>query len=215
MMLLSVDTSSAHCVVTLGNSGDNSHSLFFRRVQNDRSHSLILLELIQNLLDEANISLQDLSGFAVAIGPGSFVGVRLGVSVIQGLADGLNLRVWPISSLRVLAQSYFLESNLNPITVVRDAHMGDFYIGEYECLSDQRDQKSKIVTPVRPDYIEKKREEEADNISGNARVESLMLLNPVALHQIAWESFSKESGKRPEEISPVYLRGANLWKKQK
>jgi tRNA threonylcarbamoyl adenosine modification protein YeaZ len=221
-MLLSIDTSSSHCLVTLGDESgvlcQGSGRFFFRRVENERSHTKILLPLIQELLVEAKIELKDLSGLSVAVGPGSFVGVRLGVSVAQGLAYGSNLLIWPVSSLKVLAQSYLLAKNpslnlisnlISPldsdfleIKIVRDAHMGDLYVGEYRLDPiNRRTMEAKI-----PDYIEKKSE--------TSPAETMIFPDPHALHQVAWDSFIKQAGDLPENVSPVYLRGANLWKKQ-
>jgi tRNA threonylcarbamoyladenosine biosynthesis protein TsaB len=210
MLLLSIDTSSSTCLVTLGNS---DQLLYSRGSENERSHSQVLLPFIQEILLEASISLGDLAGLSVAMGPGSFVGVRLAVSVVQGLALGANLKVWPISSLQVLAQSYFLAHlNCSRIRVLRDAHMGDVYVGEYE--QDVGMMRSVVSSEIPlGDFIEKAHLSENNQIINPGVMD--IVPTPEALHQIAWENFvsQKEQGKSPEQVAPTYLRGASLWKK--
>ncbi len=190
-MLLSIDTSSSVCLLSLGQAG----TFHYRISEESCSHSQVLLMLIQELLSEAHIQLKDLSGIAVVNGPGSFVGVRLGVSVAQGLAYALGSLVWPLSGLQILAQSALRKF------IFRDAHMGEMYTGEYEC-----DAKA-IMRPLRPDAIEA--------LIPDKLSTSNFLASPKALHQIAWEQFSTTPGLKPEALAPLYLKGANLWKATK
>ncbi|HEX8746896.1 MAG TPA: tRNA (adenosine(37)-N6)-threonylcarbamoyltransferase complex dimerization subunit type 1 TsaB [Pyrinomonadaceae bacterium] len=68
-----------------------------------RSHSTDLLELIRQALSEAGAGLQDVELFAVALGPGSFTGLRIGVATVKGLAYTLERKVVGVPSLEALA----------------------------------------------------------------------------------------------------------------
>jgi tRNA threonylcarbamoyladenosine biosynthesis protein TsaB len=68
-----------------------------------RSHSTDLLELIRQALSEAGAGLQDVELFAVALGPGSFTGLRIGVATVKGLASTLERRVVGVPTLEALA----------------------------------------------------------------------------------------------------------------
>lgn len=67
------------------------------------NHAEILLPLIDKLLDRAGVRLSDVSAFAVAIGPGSFTGLRIGLSTVKGLAYGSEAPVVGISTLAAVA----------------------------------------------------------------------------------------------------------------
>lgn len=68
-----------------------------------RSHSTDLLELIREALGEAGVRLQDVELFAVALGPGSFTGLRIGVATVKGLASTLERRAVGVPTLAALA----------------------------------------------------------------------------------------------------------------
>lgn len=68
-----------------------------------RSHSTDLLELIREALSEAGARLQDVELFAVALGPGSFTGLRIGVATIKGLASTLERAAAGVPTLEALA----------------------------------------------------------------------------------------------------------------
>ena len=64
-----------------------------------------LLPLCKSLLEECNLSFKDLSALVVGVGPGSFTGIRVAVSVVQGFSLATKLPIYPISSLYFFAQS--------------------------------------------------------------------------------------------------------------
>jgi tRNA threonylcarbamoyladenosine biosynthesis protein TsaB len=82
------------------------------------------------LLAEAGIARRGIDGIAVGRGPGAFTGVRLAISVAQGLALGLDVPVVPISSLAALAQDVPAQG-ATPILAVIDARMGEIYAGTF------------------------------------------------------------------------------------
>lgn len=67
------------------------------------NHAAILLPLIDDLLREANIPLSDVGAFAVALGPGSFTGLRIGLATVKGLVYGSNAPVIGVPTLHAVA----------------------------------------------------------------------------------------------------------------
>ncbi len=67
------------------------------------NHAAILLPLIDDLLREANIALSDVGAFAVALGPGSFTGLRIGLATVKGLVYGSNAPVIGVPTLHAVA----------------------------------------------------------------------------------------------------------------
>jgi tRNA threonylcarbamoyladenosine biosynthesis protein TsaB len=74
-----------------------------RRGDATRSHSTDLLELIRGALDEAACSIQDVELFAVALGPGSFTGLRIGVATVKSLASTLERSAVGVPTLHAIA----------------------------------------------------------------------------------------------------------------
>jgi tRNA threonylcarbamoyladenosine biosynthesis protein TsaB len=130
MNLLALDTSTESCSAALL-CGD---SLLERSELAPRRHAELILPMIDSLLAEAGLSRRRLDGIAVGRGPGAFTGVRLGVSVAQGLALGLDIPVVPVSSLAALAQD--VPASDAAILAVIDARMGEIYTGTFRRAAD-------------------------------------------------------------------------------
>jgi len=121
--LLAFDTSTATCSVALM-LGDRIHE---REVRGMR-HAETILPSVQALLREADVKLRDLDVIAFGRGPGSFTSLRIGASVVQGLAFGAGVPVVPVSSLAALAQS----CGAQRVHAAIDARMGQVYAATFE-----------------------------------------------------------------------------------
>lgn len=125
--LLAIDTASDACSVAL-----LSHGQVFELHQaTPRSHIHHILPLIEQLLKEAHMSLSEVDVLAFGCGPGSFTGVRIAASVIQGLAFALDKPVVPVSSLQALAQTANRLFGVTQACVAVDAHMDELFWGVY------------------------------------------------------------------------------------
>ena len=71
------------------------------------THSQTLMPMITDMLKNAGLTLADIAALAVAVGPGSFTGVRIGTSLVKGLAFGRNIPCAPVSLMEVLADNLF------------------------------------------------------------------------------------------------------------
>ena len=85
MKLLAVDTSGPVCGVAILTEDGIRHEC---AVMNHKTHSVNLLPMIDNAFQSTGLTIQDMDRLAVVVGPGSFTGVRLGVSTVKGLAHG-------------------------------------------------------------------------------------------------------------------------------
>jgi tRNA threonylcarbamoyladenosine biosynthesis protein TsaB len=101
-LLLALDTSTATAGVALY---DGRQVLAETSWLAGRAHMTALLGEVQATLARAGVEPEQLTGLAVAHGPGSFTGVRVGVSVAKGMAVGLGVPLWGIGTLEVLARA--------------------------------------------------------------------------------------------------------------
>ena len=130
MILLSVDTSGSQGSLALARGLGRDDAAFEQVVWTKKAmHSEVATVELQQLLARAALELRSLTHVAVNIGPGSFTGLRVGISLAKTLAYSLNLPLLGISRLEVLA---FHHSNLNDKTFVAvKAIQKFFYCGGY------------------------------------------------------------------------------------
>jgi tRNA threonylcarbamoyladenosine biosynthesis protein TsaB len=128
MRLLAFDTSTEVCSVALRDGAAE-----FVEVEHlTRGHATRLLPMIDAVLRKAGLTLAVLDGLAVIHGPGTFTGVRIAVSVAQGLAFGAQLPVVPVSSLEALGAAALAADPGRPCFVCLDARMSEIYYAAYE-----------------------------------------------------------------------------------
>ena len=132
-LILGLDTTTNNCSVAIYNNGQISQKFALL----PRQHNKNIHRMIQELLHEQGLALEQLDYIAVTIGPGSFTGVRLGISVAQGLAFGLQLKIIPISSLATMACHFCTKyDDAELIIPALDARMQQLYWGVYSCSSN-------------------------------------------------------------------------------
>jgi tRNA threonylcarbamoyladenosine biosynthesis protein TsaB len=119
MNILAVDTSADLCSVALL-TGDGEIA---RDREAGQRHSSMLLPMVEEVLSEAQLTLQQLDGIAYGAGPGSFTGLRIACGVVQGLAFAAELPVYGVSSLLALAEA----SGAEKVIAALDARMGEIY----------------------------------------------------------------------------------------
>jgi tRNA threonylcarbamoyladenosine biosynthesis protein TsaB len=133
MRFLGVDTSTSRASVAITANGrlisENFHSAeahtFPTGGHGRNNHAEVLLSLIDSTLRTAGVSLGELSGIAVAIGPGSFTGLRIGLSTIKGLSYGSVIPVIGVSTLHAWASRVSAVKGL--ICALLDARKNEVY----------------------------------------------------------------------------------------
>ncbi|HEY8156477.1 MAG TPA: tRNA (adenosine(37)-N6)-threonylcarbamoyltransferase complex dimerization subunit type 1 TsaB [Myxococcota bacterium] len=101
------------------------------------SAAAALLPAIDRLLRRARVGAGELAGFAIAIGPGSFTGLRIGVATLKGLAFGSPLPVAAVSTLAALARA--AGAGPDPVLALLDARRGEVYAGAFRREGEQPD----------------------------------------------------------------------------
>lgn len=95
--------------------------------ESNQSHSIITMPLIEKLLQDANIDVKDINQIVVVNGPGSFTGVRIGVTIAKTIGYCLNIPIKVISSLEVLACN--INSTSNKIVAFNDRN--GYFVGKF------------------------------------------------------------------------------------
>lgn len=146
--ILALDTASDYCSVAIvkadtpSNTATGDDIIELRR-QAPRQHTQMLLPMVDEILLQEGISKSELSAIAFGVGPGSFTGLRICFSVVQGLAYGLQIPVLPVSTLAAMAISMggSLEDDISAPQVIilscLDARMGQVYWGSYQSTEQE------------------------------------------------------------------------------
>lgn len=129
-LLLAIDTCGPTGSVALGRlAGGEGSSMAARDLEilgeielEGRSYSSTLVMAVGDLLKDAGVGLKDMGGIVAVHGPGSFTGVRVGLSAVKGLAEPLRISVVVVSRLEVLAAKAGVE------TAALDAHRGEVFL---------------------------------------------------------------------------------------
>ncbi len=148
MLLLALDTSTSQASVALC----DEHTLCGEYTwQVGNNHSVELLNHIQRLVAECGNSMQTIDGVAVAIGPGSFNGVRVAVATAKALAFALQKPLVGVSTLELIAAQQHLWRG--PVCSILEAGRSDLYAACY--IFDEVDKHGEITYQVRQlsDYL--------------------------------------------------------------
>jgi len=131
MRILGIDSSTPGCSVALL----NNDTIVAERIADPRpSYSKYLLKMVDQVLTEGKSRLDNVDGFAVTIGPGSFTGLRIGVSLLKGFVLATEKPFVGINSLEALACT--LDSPKHPICTVLDARKSEVYAAVFESQND-------------------------------------------------------------------------------
>lgn len=126
MISLFLDTCNSNITIGLLEDTKVINSVSFT---NDNKLSETLLPSIDKILKESNLTIKDLNKIFISIGPGSFTGIRIGVTVAKTIAWGFKLDIIPVSSLEVMAS---IDTNKRYICPLIDARRGFVYTSIYD-----------------------------------------------------------------------------------
>ena len=220
MKILAIETSGKVCAVALT---ENEKLIMEKIIEDENTHSVKLMPLINEVFKENNMYLSDIDLFSCDIGPGSFTGIRIGVSTVKAFLDAKNKKAVGVTSLEVLARN--IEED-GIICSLIDAKNDNVYYGlfekngkEYKQIEELKfdnienivnafeDKNKKIFfvgngSIVHKDVIESKLK--------NAIITDDKKINSLNARNIALVAFEK-SGQAVDSnnLSPIYLRKSN------
>jgi tRNA threonylcarbamoyladenosine biosynthesis protein TsaB len=121
-LILAIDTCGPLGSVALGRLAGRDVEILGNIELAGRTYSATLVPAVAELLQSGGIELRQLGGMIVVNGPGSFTGVRVGVSAVKGLAEGTEIPVVALSRLEVLSRKSGVPSS------ALDAHRGEVFL---------------------------------------------------------------------------------------
>lgn len=219
--LLHIDTATQVCSVALSANGSLIQE---KTILESNKHTEKVNLLIEEILQHAQIKVTDLNGISVAIGPGSYTGLRVGLSVAKGLAFGLGIPIIEINTLLSLAFPHRDKGKY--ILSALDARRKEVYMNIFKPnLEPLTDTYSYIISetthpsdwPNPTDLI----------ICGPAAKKMESLLDPngytyekttcIAANQVdlAYQLFLKGVNSEIAYIKPLYLKPPNITKSTK
>jgi len=125
MKILAIDTATELCSAALSIDGE----VQLEARLDPTGHSKTILDMVESLMQKADMHLSQLDLLATDIGPGSFTGMRIGLGVAQGLAYGADIPVAGVHSLAALAAGVH---HKGAVLAAIDARMGEVYWGLYQ-----------------------------------------------------------------------------------
>ena len=210
MKILSISTSSNIASVSIS---ENDKCILELNVDNNKTHSETLMPLIEEIFNKTNLKLSDINAISCDIGPGSFTGIRIGISSIKAIAESLNIPVIAVSSLEALAYNV---QNIDCKTIcsLLDARNNQVYCGifdkNYNLLEDYlADDINNIIKSL-------EKYEDIVFVGDGAIVHKDLLgikdfhydniIHSKNIAKCAYNKFKNNDTKTADSIMPLYLR---------
>lgn len=134
MNVLALDTSLGACSAAVASKREGAPELFRVHEPREREHAEAIMGMAERVMGEAGLAYGDLDAIAVTVGPGSFTGVRVGISAARGLALATGKPLIGATSLEVMARQA-LETLAPPpgrLAVAADARRGEVYVALFD-----------------------------------------------------------------------------------
>ena len=125
MKILGIDTSAVVSACAVCETGENPKVIASGSLNTKLTHSQTLVPFLENIINCAGLDLADIDAFAVSAGPGSFTGLRIGVSVVKGMASALDMPVRSVSTLAAIAYNFTVTDAI--VCAVMDARCNQVY----------------------------------------------------------------------------------------
>lgn len=215
-MILAIDTSTQFMGISVY---DGAQMLYEKVWKTNRRHTVELSPAVQGALKEINIELSALSAIAVALGPGSFTSLRIGLAFVKGLSFSLQIPVFGIPSLDVTAYGQPLDEV--PMICVLKAGRGRYAAQDYKneggawvregniYASTASELETRIESPtIIRGEIEQEDRRVLKRRWRNALVASPSenVRRPAHLAEIAWKCFQADESDDVITLEPIYLQ---------
>lgn len=224
-IILTIETATRSCSVCLSKDGQ---PWIVRETASQSGHAEQLTLFIEEVMQTANLSLKELDAVAVSQGPGSYTGLRIGVSTVKGLCYALNKPMIAIDTLQALAFGAVEHYNTPKAAYVAlmDARRMDAYVGIYTANCEII--KAPYFVTLEPttfDFLLENREVEEVVLVGDAieKYQDICTTSPLKksivklpsskyLANLAYRAYQKQDFVDVAYFEPFYLKKPNITK---
>lgn len=210
--ILNIETATKNCSVSLS---ENGETIAFKELATESfSHAEKLHVFIADVLKEVNLNFKDLNAIAVSQGPGSYTGLRIGVSSVKGLCYALNLPMISIDTLALLANQISIEEGI--VVPMIDARRLEVYAAFYDANGNQiREIKAEVIDENTYSEISEKMHLVGD---GALKLKSILTNDKFIFHddvvfpsakemsKIAFDKYKKSDFVDVAYFEPFYLK---------
>ncbi len=220
MKILSIECSATPASCAIIDDGKIKASSF---INAKLTHSQTLMQMIINTLDNSATKLSDIDRITVAVGPGSFTGLRIGISAVKGLAAPGDIPCIPVSTLDGMAEQFIDRDCI--VCAVMDARCNQFYNALFEItngvITRLCDDRALMSDELKQDIMKISRDRQiiicgdgADLFYKNVKdmpnvflaPEVLKLQSSVGVGMFAYRNINTISTVSSNDLLPTYLR---------
>ncbi len=197
-MILGIETATEVCSAALVR---EQKIISSRSVNEKNVHSERLMLLIDEILMESKIQKNKISAIAVSVGPGSFTGLRIGLSVAKGLAFALNLPILAVPSLDGIAEEYRrtrIIENEEIFCSMIDAKRNEAFFSYYKISSEEFESRSEFSIKLKSEILADSAEKNAKTVQPLCNASAIALLAERRFSQFLISDFS--------HLEPLYIR---------
>ena len=179
---------------------------FFHIDKNQKKHTDELLLSVHELLNKANISVKDINNICVCIGPGSFTGIRVAVSICKGLAIGTNAKIFVADNFEIFSygvnkKSIYILDGFSDYVYTR--------IFDGEIANDSCEKFSELVSKVKMDYYDYDIYVESEKMQNELKKQEIQCKFPQNnIKKVFFDKINNDNSTPINKISPIYLRAS-------
>jgi tRNA threonylcarbamoyladenosine biosynthesis protein TsaB len=214
-IILNIETSTTNCSVSISKDREILHSI---ELNDGYKHAENLHPFIEEAITKAAISINDISAVSVGKGPGSYTGLRIGVSAAKGLAYALNIPLIGINSLKVLANTAIDEKKEPEALYVPmiDARRMEVYTSCFDSLLNELKPTEALILNEENPYEKEKKiiyifGDGAHKIKDVWNLTNIRLLadiypNAISMATISHDYYDKQQFENVAYFEPFYLK---------
>ena len=221
--ILCVDTTSEFCSVSLFNGNELVNTV---NSKIERSHSKLIISLVEKVIKESEIEISDIDAFSISRGPGSYTGLRIGLSCLKGFCYGLDKPLISLNTLKILAKSATekIDNKDSYICPMVDARRMEVFTKLYNYSMDEvsgdralildnnsfSNYKDKII------YFVGSGSSKFEDISDNINFKFLPDIIPNSIHmgELSFNKFLNNDFEELSTFEPNYIKDFYLIKKK-
>ena len=221
--ILCVDTTSVFCSVSLFNGNELVNTV---NSKIERSHSKLIISLVEKVIKESKIEISDIDAFSISRGPGSYTGLRIGLSCLKGFCYGLDKPLISLNTLKILAKSATekIDNKDSYICPMVDARRMEVFTKLYNYSMDEvsgdralildnnsfSNYKDKII------YFVGSGSSKFEDISDNINFKFLPDIIPNSIHmgELSFNKFLNNDFEELSTFEPNYIKDFYLIKKK-